>query len=306
MLKTSIKACGLAVVGLFVAVGCSPASGEKPGEPELGTENFADIYEELAALDAALSKNPKDPAALAWAKRFDDRSDRANGLIHKVDMGGGRVIKFFEPGDGVRRFSEMAAAGTKPILPRGMNAESFVEVHRFLRPSEPIPTAIVEADARVEDQLLARGEERAHGSFDGESGEVGIEDERDTGPIQKHASSSCSHFEDDHGCYTGDFDVCFCNRTGGGSSYSNTANYSYHAFAAYRGAISIETTWMGQPAHAFQVMEGEWASVQQYVGPCFICPQQHAQRVFNAIDDGYHRHFCADKSGPADRCGGYP
>jgi hypothetical protein len=232
-------------------------------------------------------------------------------------MGSGRVIKFLQPGDGVRLFSESAPAGSSPFLAKGMTAHSFAEVHRSLRPDEPTPAAVLEADRRVEAQKLAREAEPGQPVSEGDLPAVQVEDAPDTGLIEKHGTSSCSHFQDPgigHGCYAGDFDDCLCNRKDGGSSNVGGSQYSYHAFASYRGTISFEILYRRQPVHTQVVAQGEayWHTLES--GSCSYCDgwggctvewpcfTDHGHRVFNATDDGYHRHICVDWDGEIDRC----
>jgi len=164
-----------------------------------------------------------------------------------------------EPGHSLEYFIDRGT-GAVAITERGQSedVESVLEtdfddpynpIAAFLayHPKDEIPSELIELEkvlGSTSDIAAAmEGEEAPL-----EPGAVAI-DAIDNAPIQKHGTSSASHFATDHkSCWFGSDDVandCRTNRSGGGwAAYD--ARWAVYRFASYSGTIRA-TGWMTSP-----------------------------------------------------------
>jgi hypothetical protein len=302
----------IAPVGLAL-LACSAAfwtACSRPAPEQVAGSGPATPEDELTAIDAVLSANPDDAVALERVKAYNAKADVKMGLLHTVDMGGGRLVKFYMPSPGLKLVGEYGPAESERILAPGTTTESFSDVHRYLRPDQAVPQKLVDADATRLDPMLTQVEEIPSQTPGKGERASHTEDKPFTGLVEKHGTNVCAHFQDDHFCRSGDDDTCQCNRTGGGtSSWTGTTN-SFHMAASYRGTISFELNFNGSVVSGFPIAVAQGGFTSFFMTspkecgcpggwwacgvPPDFCKATHGQRVFNATDDGYHRHMCVD------------
>jgi hypothetical protein len=268
----------------------------------------------LAQLDALLTDDPTNAAALAEVRTLNHRADQDFGLIETIELAPGHTLSFYEPAPGRVYLGENRLAIMDSVLDRyGLDQMTAIEAYRVLRPEAELPAALIEATRRRETLAKeaaqaaepALGTEPSHASTVGfEAPEPGVTVERvdeDVAVVRaQHATSSGTHFRDDGGCPDGnDYEWCLLNYRSNGYVSGTTTRSSWKV-APYTGNVTFSLKVAGDAIGAWTVLQGEFRSFSgeswRCDRPCPICacgwvtgPAGHRGDITNAsTTDRFH------------------
>jgi len=187
-------------------------------------------------------------------------------VLARIEIGPGHVVKFYEPVEGVRMVGERYT-GTQERVLKGLSENSFESVYRKLKPGEEPPAALIEADRRATDPELASAPPPLLDQATPEQAEP------ESPSIDKHATSSCTHFRTTHGgCpqgipSEGDIPFCFCNNVSVARAFSHTASHSAWLLGSYVGSVTLRLTYNGSSVLLNEVIDqGEHFGIQMFSG----------------------------------------
>ncbi|HEY3500904.1 MAG TPA: hypothetical protein VGK73_39700 [Polyangiaceae bacterium] len=247
------KSWGVAVLtgAALALLGASCALEQAPAESGPAVEDFdlSSVPTDMASLEAALVEyskaydvNHEHPAVRARRAQLDAVGNQLSNLVETLEIEPGHSVVFYEPQPGLRVIGERSLDAQRRVL-AGVALSSFENVYRALRPSAQPPVALLEADRRAGDPMLASAAPPV----------LDTAPEVDALPagqaVDKHATSSCTHFTSSHGgCppgSSGDTPFCFCNNVGVARAFSHTAAHSAWLVGTYAGNVSIKLSYNG-------------------------------------------------------------
>jgi hypothetical protein len=329
--KMRIASWGLALLGScslgLLGTSCSSEGDGTPAErpPTVADfdltsvpTNFAELEAAVAEWDRAYDVGRTHPAVLARKEELVKINDGLANMVESVEIEPGHVVKFYEPHPGARMVTETFLDNQKRAL-QGVALTSFADVYRALRPTATPPVALAEVDERAADTALQSAPPADLGQATTEQPAPEPES------IDKHATSSCTHFKNSHGgCpagSTGDTPFCRCNVGSVPQAAAAASTHSAWLVAPYLGGVSFRFTYSGTVQSTVPIVQGEhygiqwtsgsgsgshpscngctWAGCNNYP----YCVREHRGDVINVTTgEQYHFGGCLEYDYPTWEC----
>jgi hypothetical protein len=228
-----------------------------------------------------------------------------------VDVGQGRLVKFFQNSEGENAIST-AGPIDAPKLNVRFTGRTFSEIYSELQPGATIPDAIVEADARTQELMLRQAAEMPQMPAPVESDALPNEAAEAQGQGESEElidkDITCDDFRNEGCAYGGAWDACNCNMYGDSSFNHTNVTRSHHAAAARNGNIMFEALRNGQVIRQHFLDEGQmfgfYVTTPGICGPDVglwqaagtqPCVATHSQNVFAGHGQRYHRNMCIER-----------
>ena len=275
-LGNAVKTC--CVLAAASSIACSGVDSETTGldAPALSPELAAELQARHTFQDM-LEANPSDLVAIKGLADLDRKEDARLGLLYRLELAEGQKISFYEPEPGALVIVESGSIDDNFYLSQFHDAiPRFDQAFADLAPEEPVPQALLDAQARLDELREIEGEPI--------DATTSIPDVAPPSLQETHATTSGSHFENSHdGCPGGIIEYCWLNRT---NDYSNAFINAISAImrvAAYRGSFDF-TFQMAPFIQAGGIAEGE---VKMY-GQSVSTRANASGTIQGATGDGWH------------------
>lgn len=213
----------------------------------------------------------------------DDESDAAldpGAPIASVTLANGNTVEFYETSPGVVLVSEAGRVGVSPLPD---NKVRPLDLFRALAPGQPVPEALVSAQARASERSTDP-EPPAEELPPIQTSQVA------GGPLAYIDNQSC----DDNWFYNtycpGSYDwkMCLLNHWNGAYAQLSSVDYVRHAVCADVGAVTLKVQMGDGAGGIWTVPEGSYRTFTWSDDCVFGCNTSTRGDVLNATDNRFH------------------
>jgi hypothetical protein len=218
------------------------------------------------ATDEAPASDPADPIA-------------------SVALPNGNTFEFYESSPGFIYMSESGVSGTTPTPRAGRNP---VELYRALAPGQPMPAALVAAQARAEVLRPAPASVASEAAAG-----------RKANPPQSSVAPHTANFINNEACDdqwfnnnfcvgSPDWSMCLLNHTGGAFAQLSSVDFVQHVACADTGPITLKVQMGDGTGTIRDIPLGGWRSFSWQDECVFGCNTSTRGDILNASGDRFH------------------